>query len=68
MVECARPPLVPVILMLKLVGATLVVETFIVEEPEFVTAPGENVGFGPAQVALRFTTPVNPPFAVTVTV
>jgi len=46
----------------------LVVETFIVEDPEFVTALGENVGFGPAQVALRLTTPVNPEFAVTVTV
>jgi hypothetical protein len=62
-----RLPLVPAIVIVYVLLATLVVETFIVEEPELVTAPGENVGFGPAQVALKLTAPVNPPFPVTVT-
>lgn len=64
-----RLPLVPVIVIVYVPLLTLLVDTFIVEEPEPpVTGLSENVGFGPLQLAVNVTDPVNPPLRATVTV
>ena len=61
--------MVPVIVIMYVPLVTPLVDTFIVEEPEPpVTVMGENVGFGPLQLAVNVTDPVNPPLGVTVTV
>ena len=67
-VECTRAPLVPVIVIVYVPLDTPLVVTFIVDEPEPLMDTGENVGFGPVQLPLNCTEPVNPPLAVTVTV
>src|ERR1700730_17782659 len=70
-VECARAPLVPVMVSVDVPASVLVeVVTVIVEVPLVVTVAGENLALAPAgkTVALSVTVPVKPFNAPMVTV
>jgi len=70
-VECTRLPLVPVIVSVYVpAGVVVLVVTDMVDEPEPVTDVGLKLALAPAgnPLALRLTTPENPPDPVTVVV
>src|SRR5215467_10403005 len=70
-VECTRLPLVPVMVTVYVpAGVVVLVVTDMVDEPEPVTDVGLKLALAPAgnPLALRFTTPENPPDPVTVAV
>ena len=70
-VLCNRLPLVPVMVRIGLpTGVLLLVLTVRVELPDPITVVGLNVPVAPAGSPFtpRFTTPLNPPPVVTVTV
>lgn len=70
-VECARLPLVPVIVKGKLPdGVVVLVVTEMVDEPEPITEAGLKVAFAPAgnPLMVKLTFPLNPPDPVTVAV
>lgn len=70
-VECTRPPLVPVMVSVKLPdGVVVLVLTDIVDEPEPVTEVGLKLALAPAgnPLTLKVTLLANPPEPVTVAV
>src|SRR5947209_7367566 len=70
-VECTRPPLVPVMVKVYVpAGVLVLVVTDMVEEPEPVTEAGLKLALAPLgnPLAVKFTAPLKPPDPVTVAV
>jgi len=70
-VECTRLPLVPVMVKVYVpAGVVVLVVTDIVDEPDPVADVGLKLALAPAgnPLALKVTTPANPPDPVTVAV